>query len=244
MTFQGFEPHGIRFLKQLKKNNDRDWFNARKEIYLNHLVAPSKAFLQELSKSFAKHFPTLEVTSRSMGRIYRDTRFSDDKSPYHPWISFTIRDRRSPKEFTPRFYLGFDPTGLAFGAGIYSFSTAQRDTFRTLITEEPTAKSFREAVKKMKKAGFEPRGKALKKIPLGFDPNHANAEFLLYNGLYMSLEEDLPKEFYTKDFVNYFTKKMKSATPLLNWMADFSKRSPRTLDRFFSEKEESTSLIF
>jgi len=231
--FQGFSKKGISFLRALKKNNDRDWFQKRKPVYESELIAPSKSFLQDAVKPLKGLIPSLNVTPRSMSRIYRDVRFSDDKSPYHSHLAFLFRDLRGTEEFAPRLYMGFDPTGLAYGAGTFQFTTPQRDRFRTMITEGPSAKSFEAIMKKIRKTtGFEPRGKALKKFPVGFDPKHPNSEFLLYNGLYLVFEEDFPKSFFTKDFYKYLTKIYKPLVPFMDWMADFAQQAPRSMERF------------
>ena len=230
--FSGFSKKGIAFLRQLKKNNDRDWFKERKPIYDQELVAPSKLFLATAAGPLRKLVPSIKVTPRSMSRIYRDMRFSDDKTPYHTHLSFLFKDTRSRTEVAPRLYFGFDPTGLAFGGGVFQFTTAERERFRALITEGDTAREFTKIMKSIrKKTKFEPRGKALKKLPLGFDAKHPNSEFYFYNGLYLVYEEDFPQSFFKKDFITHLTKTYQPIIPFIDWMAEFSKSIPNTFDQ-------------
>lgn len=229
--FNGFSKKGITFLRQLKKNNDRDWFQTHKPLYDKELITPSKLFLASAAGPLKKIVPSLQITPRSMGRIYRDMRFSDDKTPYHTHLSFLFKDSRSRTELAPRLYFGFDPTGLAFGAGIFQFQTSERERFRMMITEGNTAKAFTKIMKDLrKKTKFEPRGKALKKLPLGFDAKHPNSEFYFYNGLYVVHEEDFPKAFFKKDFIAYLTKTYQPLVPFMNWMSEFSRSIPNTFD--------------
>ncbi len=99
-TFSGFRPEAIDFLADLAANNERDWFNPRKADYERLLKAPFEALVVALAERFeARDIPLLADPKRSIFRIYRDTRFSKDKSPYKthlgasfPWLE---RGRRT-----------------------------------------------------------------------------------------------------------------------------------------------------
>lgn len=82
--FTGFDPAAIQFLADLAQNNDRAWFQPRKAEFERLLKAPMEAMIEALSASLAaKGVPMLADPKRSPFRIYRDTRFSKDKSPHH-----------------------------------------------------------------------------------------------------------------------------------------------------------------
>src|ERR1019366_2371259 len=82
-TFRGFRPEALRFLRGLKKNNRRDWLEGRRWAYLRELVEPMKALVEELDVRFADLAPEFVGDPKhSIFRIYRDVRFSRDKSPY------------------------------------------------------------------------------------------------------------------------------------------------------------------
>ena len=81
--FRGFPPASLTFLRGLKKNNRRDWFEERRETYLRDIVGPLKALVEELDVRFASLAPEFVGDPKtSLFRIYRDVRFSKDKSPY------------------------------------------------------------------------------------------------------------------------------------------------------------------
>jgi uncharacterized protein (TIGR02453 family) len=226
-AFPGFDPRTIRFLRALKRNNRRPWFEAHRDNYEAWIRTPAKAWVEALREPMARINPNLAVGPRSVGRIYRDTRFSPDKTPYKTYVSFSFDDRRFGKEFTPGCYMGFDPTGIAYGTGIYSFNTIQRELFRARITEGPLAERFTHVVSGLKKGKrFEPRGLALKNIPKGYDPEHPNAEFLKYNGFYVVHEEDLPAAFYSPRILKHAMGILAQTRPLQDWMADFVRSLP------------------
>jgi uncharacterized protein (TIGR02453 family) len=231
--FPGFPKETISFLRALKRNNRREWFEKRRPHYEEVIVAPSKAFAEAMRAPLHKLNPNLRVGPKSIGRIYRDTRFSSDKKPYKTYLSFNFRDQRGDKDFTPSFYMGLDHTGIVYGGGIFGFSTLQRDYFRNRVLDDVAGDRLAEIVKKLRRdKRFSVKGSELKKMPKGFDLVHPNAEFLLHNGLYVSHEEDLPKAFNTGKFVAHATQFFSEIQPLMAWLGEFSRSVPKGLERF------------
>jgi len=90
-TFSGFPEEGLQFLTDLGQNNDRDWFDARKQTYTDTIVSPALAFVEALGERLQIISPHIQYDTRTNGagslmRIYRDTRFSADKRPYKTWV--------------------------------------------------------------------------------------------------------------------------------------------------------------
>ena len=115
-----FRPAGLKFLQQLKKNNDRDWFNARKDVFEEEVQAPWIAVLDALNAEFAGFAPEYVKPSRKAAmRIYRDIRFSKNKDPYKTnvaaWFSPTKVERTSGGGFYAQ--VGADEVIIA--AGVY-----------------------------------------------------------------------------------------------------------------------------
>ena len=86
-TSVGFTKDTLKFLRTLKRHNERDWFNAHKANYEAHVKAPMLAIIERLATDFPQIAPDLVASPRSMYRIYRDTRFSPDKTPYKTHVS-------------------------------------------------------------------------------------------------------------------------------------------------------------
>ena len=90
--FAGFRPEGMKFLKGLKKNNEREWFQARKEIFDSEVKAPMVELVAALQRSVEKSAPDyLQEPAKCVYRIYRDTRFSKNKTPYKTQISAALK---------------------------------------------------------------------------------------------------------------------------------------------------------
>ena len=93
--FDGFPKEGIRFLKRLKKNNNREWFNNHKSEYEDFVKLPMQSFIASIAAPLAKIAPEIDVNPRrSMFRIYRDTRFSKNKTPYKTHAAAVFHNHR------------------------------------------------------------------------------------------------------------------------------------------------------
>lgn len=140
--FEGFSHESFRFLRDLSKNNRKEWFELHKSEYQDHILKPLQALVAELGQFMLSIDPHLEVkpaVNRTISRIYRDTRFSKDKSPYKTcqWITFK-RLRKDWKDF-PAFFFEISPDSYRYGMGFYSASRETMDRFRGSIDSNPRA---------------------------------------------------------------------------------------------------------
>lgn len=229
-----FTPAALKFLRSLKRNNDRDWFEKHRDLYEKNLRTPSRSFIDEIRKPLLEVFPTLKADYRSIGRINRDTRFSSNKEPYKEYASFMFRDHTSKEDAFPSLYFGFDSTGLALGCGSYLFSKPVREHFRDRVTSGSTAKEFSRVVKVALAGQFQVRGRDLKKIPPGFDPEHENAEFLRHNGLYLVREFDPTDRLFREDFPRWVVSQFKPVRPFFLWMREMARSGPRDMAQFLT----------
>jgi uncharacterized protein (TIGR02453 family) len=181
MSAPRFSPKAIAFLRSLKRNNNREWFNARKDQYEELLKRPMLELIEKLAVDFRKIAPELSATPKSMFRIYRDTRFAGDKSPYKTNVSAVFPHKNLPKLGGAALYFEVTPDWVWVGGGVHTPETpilqAEREhiasnlrRFRA-IAESP---GFRRIVGKVD------GGEKLQRIPRGFDADHPAAEYLRY----------------------------------------------------------------
>ena len=183
-TFAGFQPDAIRFLLELRANNDRAWFQPRKAEYERLLKEPLEALCEVLGERFAARGIPLRADAGSPFRIYRDVRFSKDKSPYktHVSASFPWADEvhRSHTEalHQPGGYFHFQPDEFYVGGGMWHPDRPFIEAWRAAVASEPT---------RIHRAIDDPTftrefgvidGERLKRIPPGFPPDHPEAELL------------------------------------------------------------------
>ena len=134
--FKGFTPASISFLKDLTLNNNKDWFEQNRPVYEKHLLEPLKLLTVELGltiKSIDDKIDIQPQINRTISKIYRDTRFSKDKSPFRTdlWISF----KRPPKIWgnVPEFFFYFTPFDYQSGMGFYAATPENMAKFRDNI---------------------------------------------------------------------------------------------------------------
>lgn len=126
------------YLKDLSKNNNREWFHANKKVYEKDLKKPFQNLVQELIYSFQRHDPAIQIHVKdAIFRIYRDIRFSKDKTPYKTHVSAVISPKgRKGKEY-PGFYIHFEAGRLLMGGGAYFLEKSSLQKVRKAITQEP-----------------------------------------------------------------------------------------------------------
>lgn len=174
-----FAPAALTFLRALKRNNDREWFRQRKADYERHVRGPMVALIERLDHEFRAFAPEIDASPAvSLFRIYRDTRFSEDKTPLKTQVGAVFPDRRLGKKNGACFYVEIGPGGTLVAAGIHAPSPAELRLVRLHISQNydrlrsiVEAPSFRRAT-----GGL--RGDSLVRVPRGFAPDHPAADYL------------------------------------------------------------------
>src|SRR5438128_3174394 len=134
--FPGFSPDALTFLRALKRNNRREWFQPRKEKYEALIKSPMLEFVACLNEEMARFAPAyVTPPEKAVYRIYRDTRFSPDKTPYKTHIAAIFPRHTAVKREGPVFYLHFTEKELLTFAGVYSPERDELLAYRALIQE-------------------------------------------------------------------------------------------------------------
>ncbi len=147
-----FTPEFSKFLRGLAKNNDRDWFNARKETYESVVKSPFEEFVTEVIERVHKIEPQINPDVKStIFRIYRDTRFSKDKRPYKPYASAVITPQGRKDIQYPGLYLQLSGEGIWIMGGTYKPDKENLYKIREAMADDPAevkrilnAKAFKE----------------------------------------------------------------------------------------------------
>ncbi len=182
--FPGFDKTGFTFLKELKKNNDRAWFTERKDIYEAHLLEPMRLLLGELRGRFREEGLTFNPDpKRGIFRIYRDIRFSKDKTPYKTHLGATVPYADEGKEGVGN-YIHIEPGGCFYGGGAYVVEPAGLRRLRLAVARD-TAR-FRDILEQLQSQVGPLHGARLKRPPAGFDRDHPALDLLLYTQMWAS----------------------------------------------------------
>ena len=218
-----FTNNTFKFLKELKADNNRDWFTANKDRYEELVREPALAYISDMADPLAKispHFIALaKKTGGSMMRVHRDIRFSKDKTPYKTNIGIHFRHAAGKDVHAPGFYLHVEPGDSFIAAGIYHPDNSTLNKVRTLIDEYP------EEWKKLKrrlindKTGFSLHGESLKKAPRGFAPDHPLLEDLKRKH-FIAVKPLNQKEITSKSIIKDTTALYKKTAPLVEFICD------------------------
>ncbi|MDD4486059.1 MAG: DUF2461 domain-containing protein [Proteiniphilum sp.] len=160
--FIGFSPETISFLRGLKENNDREWFNERKQIYQEALLQPFRELALMLSPAMYNIDPLFELRpSKMLSRIYRDIRFSPNKDPYKSSMWLNIQQAATHWDNFPGFFAELGTEEFIYGMGLYAPKRKIMDAFREEISY--SRESFREMAQQATSAGFTVEGEPYKR---------------------------------------------------------------------------------
>ena len=186
--FNGFPKDFFAFFKALKKNNNRDWFNANKARYHDAVVKPMGEYISSMAPLLEAISPYYNADPRphggSMFRIYRDTRFSNDKTPYKTHAACHFRHRAGRDAHAPGFYLHIETDGISIGGGIWRPPAQQLGLIRDFIADNPAAWGDLAQSAEIKDMGGI-QGDSLKRPPRGFTADARHIQDLKRRSFYV-----------------------------------------------------------
>src|SRR5262249_30080457 len=168
-AFSAFPKEGLQFLRLLKRNNNREWFLEHKGIYEEYVKSPIETLIQTLADDFRTFAPEMVSSTKvSAYRIYRDTRFSKDKSPYKTHVAAVFPRTGLDKHEGAGFYLHIAPSELLIGGGLYMPLPEELNAVRVAIAGKP--EPFLRIVnsRQFRKLFGAVGGEQLSRVPRGF----------------------------------------------------------------------------
>lgn len=203
------------FLKELKRNNNRDWFLANRERNEKDVRGPALKFITDFAPHLRKINPNFVADPKPHGgslfRIYRDIRFSEDKSPYKTHIGMNFPHSRMAEVHSPGFYLHLEPDGCFAAAGIWHPDSRTLNLIRSAILNQPAD------WQKVRKTGLKLSGDSLVRPPKGYSPDHPFIEELKMKDFVYSLEFSDGQVCGTS-FLGDFADACKKMTPLVAFL--------------------------
>jgi len=217
-----FTPALFKYLRDLEANNDRAWFQANKERYIDTVQEPALAFISDFAPRLAKISPHFRADAKVQGgslfRIYRDTRFGTDKTPYKTNTGVHFRHERSKDAHAPGYYLHLQPGECFMGVGLWRPETKVAYSIREHISDD-LAGWKKAAHGKQFTDVYSLGGESLQRPPKGFDPEHPYIEDLKRKDFIASTRLT-QKEVTGSDFMDDFEAKARRATPLMAFLCE------------------------
>jgi uncharacterized protein (TIGR02453 family) len=220
MAFTGFSPATFTFLKNLGRNNNKEWFQAHRSAYEDDFLEPALAFIEAIGPLIAKFSPDVHAEPRiggSMMRINRDIRFSKDKRPYKDHLDMAFRSGGS--KGAPGYWFRLTPARLVLGAGMHMLEKPELERFRKAVDATSSGEALDKAVAKVERAGYHLGGEHYKRVPSGFPPDHPREALLRHNGLYAGTEMKVPAEARSAKFPAFCAGHYKKIVPLMDWLS-------------------------
>jgi uncharacterized protein (TIGR02453 family) len=220
-AFNGFSTQLVNFFQNLNDNNSKQWFEAHRKIYDDHVLQPAREFVVEMGKKLEKIAPAVNAIpkiNQSLFRINRDTRFSKDKRPYKTHMGIWFWEGHRKRMECSGFYFHVEEGRLLLATGVHCFTPEILTLYRDAVIDKTLCQHLEKAVKEVSVKGYSIGGKHYKRIPRGYDSAHKNSEFLLHNGLYAMVEEKIPKLFFSPAVIDYSFSHFQNMLPLHSWL--------------------------
>jgi uncharacterized protein (TIGR02453 family) len=227
--FSKFPPEALEFFRQLKRHNNRPWFLKHKEIYEEKVKAPMVELVLALGNEIRNFAPEMGVEpSRAIYRIYRDTRFSHDKSPYKTQIAAVFSPREFPKHMAAGLYFHVSASEVEIAGGVYMPGSAELVAIRRHISEQPGKLRAILERKEFKRQFGGLWGEQLARVPRGFPPDHPAADLLRYKQFLVDVTQ--PAELATTpDLFRVIIQHFETMMPLVRFLNLPLKRDPELL---------------
>jgi uncharacterized protein (TIGR02453 family) len=232
MEFNGFKK-ALPFLKSIRKNNSKEWFEAHRDEYENYILNPSKAFVVEMGEHLMALEPSVEADpkiNKSLFKIYRDIRrMGENKEPMKSKIGiiFPQGGWSGCRLQKSSFYLHFSPDELFVAVGVRWFNKPMLDAYRDYIRDEERRVDLDEMLGKINALGYTTMGKEYKKYPKGFTPQMKSVDLSLHKGMatYKILEPDIIED--GEKLIEVLYKIYEDMLPLQQIMYEVSQRAKK-----------------
>ncbi len=217
-SFRGFPAEGMEFLRELRENNDRDWFQPRKEIFVEKVQKPMVELVSAVHKEMLRFAPEyVGEPKKCIFRIYRDTRFSKDKTPYKTHIAAAMWRSSGGKDTGSGYYFSVSPEEIEIGGGIYAPEPSLLLLVRQHVGEHPDEfrKTFETPAVKKLFGGLW--GESAIRPPKGFDAAHPAID-LIRRKHYVLMKGVDPALATTPKLLPEIVKRFEAITPFLQFL--------------------------
>ncbi|MFH1567665.1 MAG: DUF2461 domain-containing protein [Gemmatimonadota bacterium] len=216
-------PKLFQFLRDLKRHNDRDWFEAHKQRYEDDVRGPLLAFIDDFAEPLYQISPHFRAEARKVGgslfRIFRDVRFAKDKTPYKTNAGVHFRHENARDAHAPGFYLHLGPEEVFVAAGIWNPEPEVANRIRAAIVEHPDEWKKALQCTAFARGGFYLDGDSYKRPPAGFDRDHPLIADLKRKS-FAAVADLTEAEACAAGFVKAFARQCQSTAPFVRFLTE------------------------
>lgn len=216
-----FKTSTLKFLRELEKNNNREWFEANKHRYESDVREPALAYIEAMAPYLAKISGNFVASPKKAGgslmRVYRDVRFSKDKTPYKTNIGIQFRHAAGKDVHAPGFYMHIEPSEVFIAAGIWRPDSATLNNMRLQMDENQAG--WKKVSKAITAKGFAFHGDSLKKPPRGYSADHPLLEDMKRKD-FIAVQNLKGSMVSKADFVQQSAKMFAATKPLVKYICE------------------------
>lgn len=223
-TFSGFSTETLQFFGDIEQNNNKEWFGPRKEEYNRTVQQPAQEFVLALGDRLKEIAPGISFDpslsgSGSIMRIYRDTRFSTDKTPYKTYLGMRFWEGPDYKDLYSGLFIWLDKSGAGIHLGQHYFSREYLFAYREAVADQEHGEELERALKIAREHG-KLGGEQYVRVPRGYPPDHPRADLLKYKALYATSQHIAPEIATSPAFLPHCAAFFEHLLPLHNWMVN------------------------
>lgn len=217
--FTGFPEEALRFLEDLSRNNEKSWYQAHLQEFMNSIRRPSMLFTVALASALKHLAPGIAAepdVGGSLLPLHRDPGSGEDLPPFETHVGIRLRDPVAYRRtgcLSPVFHIEFDATHLRLLVGIPAFDPRTIRAYRAILSDEKVSRKLESFIAGARAEGHEVVGDLHKHRPPGFAEG-SDQELIRRKGLAFLQELPIPPEIHEKGFVNFCRNRFKRHAPL------------------------------
>jgi uncharacterized protein (TIGR02453 family) len=219
-TFVGMPDEGLAFLEDLEERNTKEFFDANRGVFREQVQAPFTALVEAAAARLRRSVPTLGQPK--VFRIYRDLRFTRDKTPYKTSMSASLPSR--PREETggpgvaTGYYVNVGPAGLYTASGLYHAARPDLERVRAAIADPDTGPELEAILGKAAGKGLVPYLDPLQRMPKAWPADHPRAALLKARSLVLNRQHDRAPWLQTEELLDHLLADWKAMIPFNRWL--------------------------
>lgn len=224
MGFDGFPKEGLVLLEEIVHNNTKEWFEANRQRHERYIVAPNRAFVEEMGEHLQLLVPTINAipkTNKSLFKIYRDSRFHPTE-PIKTKIGILFWQGGGHRMQSSSFYLHYAPDELFWAAGIRNFKPPLLSAYRTYIKQEERREALHRILETLRSEGYQIPEPHYKRCPAGMDSEDPHSYLYRYRAMFAYAQSKPGRLLHSSKIIDRSFAVYEAMLPLQQWVYELT----------------------
>ena len=225
MQFQGFNKEGIKFLDDLSNNNSKEWFELNRHIWQKTIQEPNISFIEDMGETLQILVPNIKFApkvSASLFKIYRDIRFSKDKTPMKSKIGLLFWQGSGHRMQSSSFYMHYSKNLYFIASGIRNFKAPLLKVYREYLLNEQNRESLHFILEDLKQKGYLIPEEKFKRVPKIFIGDESYLYLTKFNCMFAYNEFEINSTFFKEEFLDNVFKQYDDMKDIQSWVYEMT----------------------